>query len=184
MSQDGLQRPSQIAKIAKRNDFENLCFLLFLYCFWNTNPPKRAPRQPRNLRTWFQGDTKSFSKIGSTFCLHLFLKMVPKKGPQSDQKNIQKLVQDKTPKLLKRDQFWAPKWNPKILKRKRFGYRQIWTELFKKLLIPKCPQDGSRWPQIAQHGLLGAFLGLHRTSLGAFLGLHRMSWNAVDPQNP
>ena len=123
MSQDGLQRPSQIAKIAERNDFENLCFLLFIYCFWNTNPPKRAPRQPRNLRTWFQGDTKSFSNIGLTFCLHLFLKMVPKKGPQSDQKNIQKLVQDKTPKITKKGPILSPKMEPKNTKKE-----EIWVQ--------------------------------------------------------
>ena len=87
MSQDGLQKPSQIAKIARRSDFENWCFVLFFYkVFWNTRSPKRAPRQPRNLSKWFQGATKSLSKNGSTFWLHFYLKMVPKMVPKVFQK--------------------------------------------------------------------------------------------------
>ena len=123
MSQDGLQRPSHIAKIAKKTILKNCVFCCFLYCFWNTNPPKRAPRQPRNLRTWFQGDTKSFSNIGLTFCLHLFLKMVPKKSPQSVQKNIQKLVQNKTPKIIKKGPILSPKMEPKNI-----NTEEIWVQ--------------------------------------------------------
>ena len=40
----------------------SICVLANL---WNTEPPKRAPRQPRSLTRWIQTTSKSFSKTTS-----------------------------------------------------------------------------------------------------------------------
>ena len=40
-------------------------------------------------------------------------------------------------------------------------------------MAPRWLQDGSRWPQVDQDSLLGAFLGLQT-----------LSWKALDPQKP
>ena len=61
--------------------------------------------------------------------------------------------------------------DPQKILKKKAGYRQIRTEASKKLVFPRWPQDGSRWPRVAQDSLLGAFLGLQR-----------LSWTAFDPE--
>ena len=48
------------------------------------------------------------------------------------------------------DQFWAPNWHPKSLKSAKAGYGDFRTGCSKKLLVPRRPQDGSRWPRGAQ----------------------------------
>ena len=57
-------------------------------------------------------------------------------------------------------------------------HRLSLPELSEKLLFPRwlqdgsrMAQDGSRWPQVVQDSLLGAFLGLQT-----------LSWKALDPQ--
>ena len=59
-------------------------------------------------------------------------------------------------------------------------HRLSLPELSEKLLFPRwlqdgsrMAQDGSRWPQVDQDSLLGAFLGLQT-----------LSWKALDPQKP
>ena len=45
------------------------------------------------------------------------------------------------------------KTNPKKTKTAKPGHRHIRTEVAKKLLVPRCLQDGSRWPRVAQDSL-------------------------------
>ena len=51
-------------------------------------------------------------------------------------------------------QFGAPKWTPKWAKMAGRGYGQLRTGVSKKLVFPRWPQDGSRWPRVAT--LLGS----------------------------
>ena len=48
------------------------------------------------------------------------------------------------------DQFWAPNLPPKSLKSAGRGYGKFWTGCSGNLLVPRRPQDGSRWPRGAQ----------------------------------
>ena len=73
---------------------------------------------------------------------------------------------------------WLPKWVPTwlqvvpewaILALKK--YRLSLPELAEKLLLPRWLQDGSRWPQVAQDSLLGAFLGLYMLSWKALAAI-------------
>ena len=48
------------------------------------------------------------------------------------------------------DQFWAPNWPPKSLKSASQVHSDFRTRCSKNLLVPRRPQDGSRWPRGAQ----------------------------------
>ena len=78
----------------------------------------------------------------------------------------------------------APKMGPQMApSRPRMGHlgaQEAQAQLARALLealaskmAPKWLQNGSRWPQVVQDSLLGAFLGLRR-----------LSWKALDPKKP
>ena len=88
------QKLSKNAKTAITNDFENMH--LDKKCFWNTRPPKRAPRQPRSL----QEPLKSTTKLIGVFAQQN--EMAPKE--------IQTLAPQNTPKEL----ILGPNMDPKM----------------------------------------------------------------------
>ncbi len=67
----------------------------------------------------------------------------------------------------------APKMVPQMAPIPNKRHRLSLPELSQKLLFPRQLQDSSRWPQVVQDSLLGAFLGLQR-----------LSWKALDLQKP
>ena len=80
-----------------------------------------------------------WSQKGSPQLVQKCSKKCPKTGPNHDPRNNKKI-----------DQFWAPNWPPKSLKSARAGYGDFRTGCSGNLLVPRSPQDGSRWPRRAQ----------------------------------
>ena len=48
------------------------------------------------------------------------------------------------------DQFWAPEWAPKSSKLAEAPNRDFRTRVSRRLLVPRSPQNASRWPQGAK----------------------------------
>ena len=65
----------------------------------------------------------------------------------------EKVIQKTIPKTTTKMQLGAPKWGSKCDKMAIMGHGDFWTEVSKKLLVPRCPQDASGWLQIAQDSL-------------------------------
>ena len=67
LSQDGVQKQSQVAKLAKRSDLEKCCFVLFFTMFLEHPASQESPQTAKKLPKIVLGSLQEPLKKGITF---------------------------------------------------------------------------------------------------------------------
>ena len=78
MSQNGLQKPPQGAKRAKKNEFENHRFVLFFAVVWEHRPAQESSKTAEKAHHRQEGPAGTFQKRGPLFDVVLGSKVTPK----------------------------------------------------------------------------------------------------------
>ena len=130
MSQDGLQKPSRGATIAKRSDFEKCCFVLVFTAFLDhqasqesLKTAKKPPKVPPD------GHQEPFQKRVN-FLTPFWVKNASKMESKSGPKVVQKVVQNMTPNITKNGQVLGPKLAPEILEIGGGGQQEFQDRVF------------------------------------------------------